>query len=153
MLHISLANQFIGFILNKPGIKNITLVFITIHLLIGCEKRVPEIKHTVGQQKEWVIEYINKSMSEISLTQSGKVHFVRTNFNPKFKMPEHLKEFDLSAGETFSHPDDHGGTTFLVKEIRKSGVILEYKSTFDHRSFGKKVITIDEGQIDVSYKK
>lgn len=63
------------------------------------------------------------------------------------------KEFVLKQGDTFlTQPDEHASSTFEVAQIKPESVVLKYTSTFDHSSFGKKVISIDEGEIEIQYK-
>ena len=59
----------------------------------------------------------------------------------------------MGLGEKFFQPDDHGTITFVLKEVNSSGVVIGYEEKFNHRSFGRNLITIDEGEVKVAYTK
>ena len=62
------------------------------------------------------------------------------------------REIDLTIGQKLnSSPDHHGSFFYAVKDIAKSGVLVEYETQFDHRSFGKDLITIDKGEFEIGY--
>jgi hypothetical protein len=64
-----------------------------------------------------------------------------------------LSDFTLSAGGKFyTQPDHHGGTEFKIISVDPDKVTIEYKSTFDHRSFGPDMITEDSGIIELFYR-
>jgi hypothetical protein len=60
--------------------------------------------------------------------------------------------FSLSVSDKFqSRPDKHASFAFELIRINKNGIILKYQATFDHRSFGKNLISIDEGELEIPY--
>jgi hypothetical protein len=50
-----------------------------------------------------------------------------------------------TIGFTINRPDRHGSTTYTVDSIDARGVCIAYQSSFDHRSFGKNLISEDSG--------
>ncbi|MBT7952642.1 MAG: hypothetical protein HN764_13520 [Gammaproteobacteria bacterium] len=48
--------------------------------------------------------------------------------------------------------DDHGSTEYQLVKIGDKSVTIRYKSEFNHNSFGKNLITIDEGTFEAAYK-
>ena len=51
----------------------------------------------------------------------------------------------LPVGHTITFPDHHGSKSYTIASISDRGVVFQYKSSFDHRSFGKNLIETDEG--------
>ena len=49
-------------------------------------------------------------------------------------------------------PDHHSYTVFKVSEVKAESVILDYEYKFNHQSFGKNLVTIDRGQVEVGYR-
>jgi hypothetical protein len=58
----------------------------------------------------------------------------------------------VRAGYRFdSPPDEHAHVTYTIARIDTDGVLVEYESTFDHRSFGKNLITQDNGSFKLDW--
>ncbi len=59
----------------------------------------------------------------------------------------------LKVGDrTVQKPDHHSFTMFEVAEIKEKSVVMDYEYKFNHGPFGKNVITIDRGQVEVDFK-
>ena len=53
-------------------------------------------------------------------------------------------DFTINVGDTFQMaPDHHASATFTLTGIEDNGIVIRYESYFDHRSFGKDLITKD----------
>lgn len=113
-------------------------------LLIGSFSMATETKNAVGEKKEEMVSFLRSHLISVA-KHSGKVHFVTDG-----KIWQ--KEIDLSKGEKLVSPPDHHASFFYeVKEIKKNSVVLKYETRFDHRSFGKDLITHDEGEFEITY--
>ncbi len=99
-----------------------------------------------------MVQHLDRFLVEVSPAGNGKVHFVSSFHTSESAPPGRPGEFDLGIGGNFYHQDEHGLLTFVVEEIKQTGVVLRYESTFDHRSFGKDLVTRDEGEIEVPYR-
>lgn len=118
-------------------------------LLIGCG---PKVERTVDQNRAWTEHYLNKHILAVSFS-SGRVAFVTDGEVGIFDKDTHWqKEFTLINGQSFqSQPDHHASSIFELKEVKPKGVVLKYSNKFNNVSFGKNLISIDEGEIEVPY--
>ena len=116
------------------------------------------IERTTNQEQVWWVKFFRRGESSLSIDETG-AHF-RLAQNGRglclgdpsdpntVQQMEFVTQFTLSKpGEMFWSPDDHGSATFTVKQITPEGVVLSYHTSFDHRSFGKNLESIDEGEI------
>lgn len=115
-----------------------------------CEETKTE--KTTDKQKSWIVARIKEHVKVIAL-RNGKAHFETDGFflsgNPQME-----KTFDKGKGEEFcGQPDHHSSLTLCVKDISKEkGVTITYVSRFNHSSFGKALITEDEGELTLSWR-
>jgi len=64
------------------------------------------------------------------------------------------REFHLEKGDRFrSQADQHASSIFEVKEIKPDMIVVTYQSRFDHSSFGKNLVTVDEGEVGIRFVK
>jgi hypothetical protein len=112
-----------------------------------------KVERTTNQQKDWFEPFFRKAAISLSIDSTG-AHF-RTRRDarkfclgaPREPMGEFQFEFTLSKpGEVFYSPDHHGMMIFTVKRITADAIVIGYESSFDHRSFGKNLVTKDEGE-------
>jgi len=112
---------------------------------------------TIDEQKQQFLERFQSSILHLWPEGDG----VRILTNGEFlgeNEYEHITEswindFHCDIGGMFiQKPDRHVSVKFTLKEIRDDGVILSYESSFDHRSFGKDLITKDKGTFKVLFK-
>lgn len=57
----------------------------------------------------------------------------------------------LRAGDSMTIPDHHGVITWTVTKLNDDGLLFDYRSRFDHRSFGKNLITETRAEISVPW--
>lgn len=100
---------------------------------------------THDEQLAWVANYLKQHMTctvngeKVSVVSDGQI----TSGNG-------LKEFVLSVGDKFHNPpDEHAVISYTLKSILPNAIDVEYESNFDHRSFGKDLITIDSGVVSL----
>ena len=111
----------------------------------------PIIVETVGAQRAFLEQALSDGFREIG--RAGK--HARLVGNRYFHVSQGglPPELLLSVGDTVSGPPDHhAGSSFEVAAIDDTGVTLTYRSQFDHRSFGKSLITVDRGTVRISWK-
>jgi hypothetical protein len=63
------------------------------------------------------------------------------------------RNLTIKGKELLSIPDDHGVTTFALVEIREGKARIVYTSEFSHLSFGKNLVTVDCGIVDLEVQK
>ena len=108
---------------------------------------------TIGKNHAWIV----KSLNEHLLSLTGSSNTVKFSFNGEYGIynqnSEWVKEFELKKTESFSaQPDHHTSRELTVLKILKNAVLLGYRDKFDHRSFGKNLITLDSGEIMIEYR-
>lgn len=60
-------------------------------------------------------------------------------------------DFTLSKpGDIFYQQDHHGRTDFAVRQITADSIVIGYKITFSHTSFGKNLVTEDTGEFTLT---
>ena len=109
--------------------------------------------------------YLRNALTE--LTRNGEVvHFdflngsygIMKDITPDPAYPDHAYQvwtgkFDLAVDESFKHrPSHHQSSRYTLKEIEPTGIIIEYEKRFDHRSFGKNLISLDRGELRIPWK-
>ncbi len=63
-----------------------------------------------------------------------------------------VSDWSLAPNGTFyTQPDHHSAIEFTVLAVSDTGVTIGYTSRFDHRSFGKDLLTIDRGSFEIDY--
>lgn len=105
-----------------------------------------ETKKTQNEQLTWVTDFLKKHItcsivySKVSITSDGRI--IGSDGN---------KNFTVSEGDKFSNqPDHHSSLFYTLKKISNNKINIEYESSFDHRSFGKDLITSDSGVVELS---
>jgi hypothetical protein len=120
----------------------------------------PTIERTTNKQTDELVKFFHVAALSLQIEAKG-AHFVTRKDGPKFvnaDLRDHEAvankilpfEFDFTishVGQVFSSPDHHGMRIFRAKQIMPNALVLEYESSFDHRSFSKNLITIDTGEL------
>jgi hypothetical protein len=118
--------------------------------LISCG---PKTENSAGKNKSGFEDFLSAHLVAV-VPIPGKVSFVSDGgLGVRDNVGAWQKEFTLGAGEKFmSQPDHHASSSFEVVNIKPRGVDLKYVSKFDHRSFGKNLVTTDEGTIEIPFR-
>lgn len=121
------------------------LLISVIVLMIGCGSHGPvKTTRTTNQQAEWHLKHLNDRYASIVKTAGG-VDFVEG-------LPDNPKKATMPVGSTIVEPDHHGSRKYTIVKIEGDGVVIEYFSRFDHRSFGKELIEEDRGTFKLKWK-
>lgn len=110
-----------------------------------------ETKQTQAEQAKWLVKSLSSHVLEIKESKDhreniGKAQIVSDGKYTKGQAREN--KFILAPGESFQGPSDHHSSSNLTMvAIDSKGLKLSYEMRFDHRSFGKDLITIDKGTI------
>ena len=123
------------------------------------QKEADKVERTTNRSNDWLVGFFKGSVLSLSIDENG-AHFQTRRDGAKFRLgdPKKRDEMDggwkfqftlAKAGEVFYSPDKHGMRIFTVKRITDDSLLLEYLTRFDHRSFGKELITEDTGQIEL----
>ncbi len=142
--------------MKKPPIFFVWAFLINCSALVTCIQIAmcadSNIQQTTDKQKTWIIDRVKEHVKTLAI-RNGKAHFETDGFFHSGGS-EMANSFDKGEGEEFSTAADHHSSIKLkVKEISKEkGVTIEYISRFDHRSFGKSLITEDRGEITLPWK-
>lgn len=99
----------------------------------------PTEENTVNKNSEWHSKWFQQKL--FSLTRDGDAVIAVYENNME----------RWTKGFVITHPDDHGFTSYIIEEFEETGVKLSYKTTFDHRSFGKNLISRDKGTFTIPW--
>ena len=138
--------------------KNVCRILMLAVLIIssvGCQQSEgPKVENTTGKEQRWFEDFFKRHIIFVSY-QDGKVHFVSDGaFGARSEGFSLDEDFYVTEGDVFYKvADHHAAAEFTVGAIDAARVILKYKSTFDHRSFGPNLITNDTGEVELEYKK
>ncbi len=117
------------------------------------EYKGPEIEKTENKSKEARTEYFKTSLKKLIRFNEDKVIFSTDRHYGVKTDNGRTNDFILGVNGKFkSAPDNHSHTDYQLVHIGDKSVTIHYKSEFDHRSFGKNKISIDEGTFEVDYK-
>ncbi len=115
-----------------------------------------ETKQTQAEQANWLVKSLTSHLLEIEESKensknTGRAHIVSDG--QYTKGPARESKFTLAPGESFQGPPDHhSSSTLSMISIDSKSLKLNYEMRFDHRSFGKDLITIDKGSIALPLK-
>ena len=117
----------------------------------GCQS--PRVEKTIGKNKTGMETYLNAHLLTLS-PSSNKVAFSSDGeLGVRDEAGAWQKDFILGKGEKFmAQPDHHASSSFEVENIKPDSVMVRYLSQFNHTSFGKNLITADEGEIEIQFK-
>jgi len=107
--------------------------------------RPPAVETTVNKERDWHVQFLKSRLVAV-MPESHKVVLTGTIF----QSPD-LQTHVVNAGFQFAFPDDHGTKTYTITRIKGDGIVVGYKSTFDHRSFGRNLVTSDEGELELQW--
>jgi hypothetical protein len=121
-----------------------TCLIAVIAIFVGCTSRSPQTKRTTNAQAEWHITHLNSRYASVFKATNGVGIVDGWPDNPTTSV--------LTVGSSFVEPDDHGHRKYTVLKTEEDGVVLQYFSSFDHRSFGKNLIEEDSGTLKLKWK-
>jgi hypothetical protein len=116
------------------------------------------VNRTTNQQRDGWVQFFRRGESSLSIDETG-AHFKLAQNGRRLclgdpedpKSVQHMEfvtQFTLTKpDEKFWSPDHHGSAIFTVKRITPEGVVLSYSTSFDGRSFGEDLFSIDVGEI------
>jgi len=121
----------------------------------GCRSGPqPRVEVTHGRDLEQVRSLhkqfllIEKSGDRVHFKSDGS--FIRSS--EAFDSSTAQTDFIVGAGESFQDaPDHHASATYSVVDIEPDHVVIAYETRFDHRSFGKNLISVDRGTVSWPY--
>ena len=74
-------------------------------------------------------------------------------FTPKGRIASPARNLTIKKNEPVSIPDDHGSNEFVLVEIKDNKAKIAYQSEFYHLSFGKNLVTVDSGIVELDVQK
>lgn len=133
--------------------KNTNIIrILTIFLVIsfGCDASVDEVQtenRNLTQSKEFFMKHV------VSVKVYDAIN-IKIKTDGKIVDLDGETEFLLHSGMVCkTNPDRHSSLTYKMLGLSQGKVFFEYMSRFDHSSFGKSLITIDRGRIEVPFYK
>lgn len=112
----------------------------------GCSRfHEPPIEATTNKDRDWHIKYLKTRVSSLQ-PRDGQVEIT----GQVFDSPD-VQTRTVPVGHKIEFPDDHGHWTYTIAKVQNDGVVIEYESSFDHRSFGKNLISRDSGSFKLAW--
>ncbi len=112
-----------------------------------------ETKQTQGEQANWLIKSLTTHLLEIKENKENREKAQIVSDGQYTKGANRETKFVLAPRESFQGPPDHhSSSTLTMVTIDSKGLKLNYEMRFDHRSFGKDLITVDNGNIVLPLK-
>lgn len=112
-----------------------------------------ETKQTQGEQANWLIKSLSTHLLEIKENKENREKAQIVSDGKYTKGANRETKFVLAPGESFQGPPDHhSSSTLTMVTIDSKELKLNYEMRFDHRSFGKDLITVDNGNIVLPLK-
>jgi hypothetical protein len=138
--------------LNRP---NIIPILLFVCILFNCSPagKPVQIKKTYDQQRSWALDYLDENVlscrridDSIAFRTTAKLGIGQWghSWNQNFLLAR--------EGGFIIAPDHHLKVSFSIASIDSASVLLKYEYQFDHRSFGKELISIDTGEVRFNYK-
>lgn len=144
--------------MNRIGFVFVLMALCTLGSVAG---ETPTEK-TQNKEKAWVENFLNEQLIELSTYKPDShkaVVFVRSKGRlqkevyfgePGIRSSSPI--FVLYDNEPCMVPDHHGRLLFQVSKIKEESVVFHYTSSFNHNSFGKNLITTDEGEVEIKLR-
>jgi hypothetical protein len=129
------------------------LGLLIVWLVCACRPNEPSVERSIGKNQSVITSYLNAHIVDLRKT-SAKVAVLTDGKLGIYEVGEKwTTRFVLGMGDRFrTLPDHHAATYFTIQQVNATSVLLRYSSTFDHRSFGKNLITVDEGEVEIQFK-
>ena len=107
---------------------------------------------TEGQSRQWVQASFDRHLNSLT-RKDDTVQIGSDGFYVVTTDQRGDTVFSVGRNEQFrTRPDHHFTTSFQVQQIEYEGVIIRYEHRFDHRSFGKNLITFDRGTVKLKWR-
>lgn len=144
--------------------KKVLIIFVLLFSILmpiaNCNAETAvKTKFTENKEKEWHEKQLNENLETVE-DANDSIRFVSTGrfgvFVKSIKFAGHedlVNDFKIKINEKFYHQrDDHAHIFYELLSFDENQIKIKYTSTFDHRSFGKNIITTDTGIVNLKYK-
>jgi hypothetical protein len=74
-------------------------------------------------------------------------------YTPKGRVARPARNLTIKKNEPIEMPDDHGSNEFMLVGISDNKAKIAYQSKFYHSSFGRNLITVDSGIVEIEVEK
>ena len=128
--------------------QSLLVLLCLVHIsLSGCGHGAanPQIVRTTNKDAAWHARFLSSRIVALQREKEGIKITGRV-----FQTPN-AETRVVAVGYKITHTDDHGSTSYTVSKITDEGVIFQYESSFHHQSFGKNLITIDQGTFPLQW--
>jgi hypothetical protein len=123
------------------------IIVMVILTLSSCGSNGVRIEKTDGKDAEWHKTHFISGADKIIVSEQGIIVYGNNKVHLFDKVENNLK-----IGVPFVVIDHHSRIEYAIISTSNNMAKVRYASEFDHRSFGKKLITNDSGYFIVSSK-
>jgi len=119
--------------------------------IAGCiQLPFSDRRTTFGKERDWQQRFFAEHLTGIERVGDSGARVLTDGWIVSM---DGRKDFVIYRGQKFRRsPDHHAWAFYTLKEARQAGVVLAYESGFDHHSFGKDLVTVDRGKIEIPYR-
>ncbi len=142
-----LPDIYIGFLL-LPVIGLIALT--SSFVLPMLTSHAPVLVETKGAEADAMTKMLKGDFT--SVARAGEKVRIRADGRYLDGGNGFVHDLTLGLGQGFSMPDKHAQQKFILKSMKSNGIELTYDVRFDHRDFGKNLITEDRGTIKIPWE-
>jgi hypothetical protein len=130
---------------------NIKHVLLVALILVGCDQ--PQTDATSNKNQEAMAAFVNAHTITIA-PESDKVRILTDGrLIPSSPTASANESFVVGVGESIkTSADEHAFSIFTYRSARVTSAVFDYETRFDQRSFGKNVVSIDRGEIEVAFR-
>lgn len=127
--------------------------FISLFLVLAITACDTPVQKTTDKYKAQLQNYLQTHLKfsktevdRVSIITDGEVGMYDNSKNWR-------KEFEIKKGDKFfASADHHSSTSFEITAISSQSFTVRYLTEFNHKSFGKNLISIDQGEVIIENK-
>lgn len=139
----------------KAYIRNILQIVFIFYMFPSCSPTGQPVRMewTYSKYQSWASDYLKENILYCRRIDDS-VSFRTTPRLGSSPWGESWQQsFTLGKeGEFITSPDHHLKVTFRIAAMDSAGLLIKYEYRFDHRSFGKALISVDTAEIRFLYK-
>ncbi len=133
----------------KEFMRHAIVLIITLYVA-GCGhlQPSPTVQRTTNAQQAWHARFLRDHVALTTIGSTTQFSSDRLTIGSTAKLSG-----NLNIGDKLIVQDHHYETTYTLRNTDTNAATFEYECTFDHRSFGKNLVSIDMGSVTAALSK
>lgn len=129
-----------------------SLIGVLLFALVACAPSRARTEETRDRQSAWLRDRFAECLLSLVPDGAHRVRYRAGSCNALGFDPGEGGEGALFRGDVFNLADHHLVLTWRVDDVSEAGLGVSYEWRFDHSSFGKALITIDRGRVQLPFR-